>query len=200
MELALATGNQGKRREIAALLAPWGVSVRLAKELGFAQEVPETGSSFLENASHKARVVARALERPALADDSGLVVDALGGRPGVHSARYAGLQADDQANNRKLLAEMASLPAGQRGAAFVCVMVCALPNGKTISSQGRLAGRIALAPAGQSGFGYDPVFELPRRGLTVAQLSAAEKNRISHRARALAALLPRLKEFLGLRS
>ncbi len=198
MELALATNNQGKRREIEALLAPWGVPVRLARELGFDQEVPETGSSFRQNAAYKARAVARALKRPALADDSGLVVDALHGRPGVHSARYAGPAADDQANIAKLLDELDSLPPEQRGAAFVCVMVCALPSGETISSQGRLVGRIALAPAGDRGFGYDPVFELPRRGLTVAQISAAEKNRISHRARALEALLPRLKDFLGL--
>jgi XTP/dITP diphosphohydrolase len=196
MEIALASANQGKRREIEALLAPLGLSVRTAAELGFTEDVPETGDTFAENALLKARAVAQALGRPALADDSGLAVEALGGAPGVLSARYAGPGATDQERNAKLLQEMEGIPPERRGAAFVCVMACVRPDGAELTSEGRLAGRIALAPAGDNGFGYDPVFELPGRGLTVAMLSAEEKNAISHRGRALAALAPRIKDFL----
>lgn len=196
MEIALASANQGKRREIAALLAPLGISVATAAELGFTEDVPETGSTFADNALIKARAVAQALGRPALADDSGLTVEALGGAPGVLSARYAGEGATDAQRNAKLLKEMEGVPPERRGAAFVCVMACVRPDGATLTSEGRLEGRIALAPAGENGFGYDPVFELPERGLTVAMLEPAEKNAISHRGRALAALAPRIKGFL----
>lgn len=196
MEIALASANQGKRREIAALLEPMGISVRTAAELGFSEDVPETGDTFAENALIKARAVAQALGRPALADDSGLAVEALGGAPGVLSARYAGPGATDAERNAKLLAELAGLPPEHRGAAFVCVMACARPDGAALTAEGRLEGRIALAPAGDNGFGYDPVFELPERGRTVAMLSAEEKNAISHRGRALRDLAPRIKDFL----
>lgn len=196
MEIALASANQGKRREIEALLAPMGISVRTAAELGFTEDVPETGDTFAANALIKALAVARALGRPALADDSGLAVEALGGAPGVLSARYAGPGATDAERNAKLLAELKGVPPERRGAAFVCVMACARPDGATLTAEGRLEGRIALAPAGDNGFGYDPVFELPGRGVTVAMLNAAEKNAISHRGRALAALAPRIRDFL----
>jgi XTP/dITP diphosphohydrolase len=196
MEIALASANQGKRREIEALLAPLGIVVRTAAELGFTEDVPETGDTFADNALIKARAVAQALGRPALADDSGLTVEALGGAPGVLSARYAGPGATDAQRNAKLLKELAGIPPERRGAAFVCVMACVRPDGATLTSEGRLEGRIALAPAGNNGFGYDPVFELPERGLTVAMLEPAEKNAISHRGRALVALAPRIKDFL----
>jgi len=196
VELVLATSNQGKRREIEAIAAPMGVSVRLAAELGFSQEVEETGDTFRENAALKALAVAAALGRPALADDSGLVVDALGGAPGVKSARYAGEKAGDRANYQKLLAALQGVPMERRGAAFVCVMCLAAPGGATLFAAGRLNGAIALAPAGEGGFGYDPVFLLPELGLTVAQLPAGEKNRISHRAAALAKLSQGMGPFL----
>jgi len=197
MELVLASNNAGKRREIAALLEPLGIRVRTAAELGFREEIEETGDTFEANARLKACAVASALGLPTLADDSGLAVEALGGRPGVHSARYAGAPHDDAANNARLLAELAGTPAEKRGAAFVCVMVCCLPDGRVLVSQGRLEGRIGLAPRGANGFGYDPLFELPGRGLTAAQLSTAEKNAISHRGQALRAMVERMRDFLA---
>lgn len=196
MRLALASANPGKLREIQALLTPLGLTVATAAELGFSEDVEETGATFAENAQLKACAVARALQLPALADDSGLAVEALDGRPGVLSARYAGPGADDAQRNAKLLEELAGVPEERRGAAFVCVMACCRPDGRVLLSEGRLEGRIALAPRGQGGFGYDPVFELPGRGLTVAMLSTGEKNAISHRGRALAGLAPGLREFL----
>ncbi len=197
MELVVATSNRGKLREIAAILQPLGIQVVPAAERGFRRHIPETGTTFAENALLKARTVAQALGLPALADDSGLVVEALDGAPGVHSARYAGPGADDQQRNAKLLAALQGLPPEKRGAAFVCVMACCRPDGACITAEGRLEGRIATAPAGKHGFGYDPVFQLPQRGLTLAQLTPQEKNDISHRARALAALSRKLVDFLN---
>ena len=197
MELVLATGNQGKLAEIKAMCAPWGIQVVTAASLGFTEDVPETGETFEDNARLKAVAVSDALGRPALADDSGLVVEALGGAPGVHSARYAGEHGDDAANSAKLLAEMIGVPPVKRAAAFVCVMLCRRPDGAELVARGRLEGRIAPAPAGLGGFGYDPVFLLPERGKTVAQLSAADKNAISHRGQALAKLAQELRGFLG---
>ena len=196
MVLVLATSNKGKVREIQAILEPYGIRVRTAAQMGFDEDIPETGTTFADNAQIKARAAAQALGLPALADDSGLVVKALGGRPGVYSARYAGPEADDAANNRKLLQELGDTPPEQRGAAFVCVMACCKPAGGVLLAKGTLSGRIALAPAGSGGFGYDPVFELPEMGLTAAQLEPEQKNAVSHRARALANLAGRLPGFL----
>jgi XTP/dITP diphosphohydrolase len=197
VRLVLASTNQGKRREIEALLAPLGLGVATAAELGFTQEIEETGQTFADNARLKACGVAQALGLPALADDSGLEVEALGGRPGVYSARYAGPQATDAENNAKLLAELAGVPMDRRGAAFVCVMVCCLPGGRVLQTSGRLAGSIALEPDGDGGFGYDPVFWLPGRGITAARLTTQEKNAISHRGQALRALAQGIGEFLA---
>lgn len=197
MELVLASNNAGKRREIAALLEPMGIRVRTAAELGFLEDIEETGDTFEANARLKACAVAAALGLPTLADDSGLEVDALDGRPGVYSARYAGEPHDDAANNAKLLGELAGLPPEQRGAAFVCAMVCCLPDGRVLVTGGRLPGRIGLAPRGDNGFGYDPLFELPGRGLTTALLSTEDKNAISHRGQALRAMVERIREFLA---
>jgi len=197
VELVLASGNPGKLAEIKAICAPWGIEVVTAASLGFTDEVPETGETFEDNARLKAAAVCRALGRPVLADDSGLVVEALDGAPGVHSARYAGEHGDDAANCAKLLTAMLGVPPARRAAAFVCVMLCRRPDGAELVATGRLEGRIAPAPAGHNGFGYDPVFFLPERGLTVAQIPAAEKNAISHRGRALAHLARELRGFLG---
>ncbi|MFH1059705.1 MAG: XTP/dITP diphosphatase [Pseudomonadota bacterium] len=197
MELVLASNNPGKRREIAALLEPLGIRVRTAAELGFLEDIEETGDTFAANARLKACAVAAALGLPTLADDSGLEVEALDGRPGVYSARYAGKPHNDAANNAKLLGELAGLPPARRGAAFVCVMVCCLPDGRVLVTDGRLKGRIGLAPAGDNGFGYDPLFELPERGLTTALLSTADKNAISHRGQALRAMVERIREFMS---
>ena len=196
MELVLASNNKGKLLEIKALCEPFGIKVRTASELGFTEDVEETGDTFEDNARLKAVAVAEALGRPALADDSGLVVDALGGAPGVHSARYAG-EHDDAANNRKLLAEVAKVPEEKRQAAFVCSMICRKPDGAEIKAEGRLEGVITLDPAGENGFGYDPVFLLPEKGLTSAQISREEKNAVSHRGNALRALMEKLPGFLA---
>lgn len=196
MELVLASNNQGKLREIGQILEPLGIAVKTAAQAGFSEEVEETGDTFEANAKLKACTVAQALGLPALADDSGLAVEALGGAPGVYSARYAGPNASDADRSAKLLRELEKVPPENRAAAFVCVMACCLPSGQVLTAEGRLEGRIALQPAGENGFGYDPVFELPERGCTVAQLSAEEKNAISHRGRALRKLAQNLGAFL----
>lgn len=196
MRLVLASANKGKQREIAAICAPMGIEVVTAAELGFTEDIPETGDTFEANARLKAEAVSKALNLPALADDSGLVVDALDGAPGIHSARYAGSHGDDKANCEKLLSEMADVPKQKRGAAFVCVMICHRPDGAELVSDGRLEGNIAFKSAGESGFGYDPVFFLPDRGCTVAQIGADEKNAISHRGQAVRDLAGKLEEFI----
>ena len=142
-KLVLASTNKGKRREIAALVEPLGFDLVTAAELGFSEEIAETGQSFAENARIKARAVAQALERPAIADDSGLEVEALGGAPGILSARYAGPGATDQENYQKLLKALEGVPLKSRSAAFVCVMACCQIDGKTLLAEGRLKGRIA---------------------------------------------------------
>lgn len=197
MELVLASNNVGKLREIKDILGPLNIQVRPAGEMGFTEEIEETGTTFAENARLKAWTVAQALGLPALADDSGLEVAALDNRPGVYSARYAGPGASAADRNQKLLAELSGVPVEKRAAAFVCVMACCRTDGETLYASGRLEGRIALAPAGDRGFGYDPVFELPERGLTVAQIPLAEKNAISHRSRALKKLAAGLPDFLA---
>jgi XTP/dITP diphosphohydrolase len=197
--MVLASGNKGKLREIKAILEPLGIAVKTAHELGFTEDVEETGSTFAENAKLKALTVARALNLPVLADDSGLAVDALDGAPGVYSARYSGPGATDEKNCQKLLEALKDVPQEKRGAAFVCVMCCAKPGGECLSAMGRLEGRIGFEPAGYNGFGYDPLFFVPEKGCTAAQMSGEEKNTISHRGRALSTLMQTLEDFLGLK-
>lgn len=196
--LCLASSNAGKVREINALLAGSGWRAVPQSEYGV-PDVEETGLSFVENALLKARQAARLSGLPAIADDSGLEVDALQGAPGIYSARYAGAGAGDGAgdgaNNRKLLAELAGVPEARRGARFQCVMVTlrhALDPTPVIC-QGTWEGRILEAPAGANGFGYDPVFFVPTHGCSAAQLPPEEKNRLSHRGQALRALVGRLR-------
>lgn len=186
MELLVATRNSGKLREIRALLEPFGVVVRGVADFPELPEIEEDGATFAENARKKAEVIARLTGRLTLADDSGLSVAALGGAPGVHSARYAGAGADDAANNRKLLAEMAAIPEGARSAAFLCAMVLCAPDGACRTFEGRLDGSILTAARGTEGFGYDPLFLVAGTGRSLAELPLEEKNRISHRAQALA--------------
>ncbi|MHB8763997.1 MAG: XTP/dITP diphosphatase [Deferrisomatales bacterium] len=194
MKLLVATRNRGKLRELEALLGPHGVQVLGLADLDGVPEVEEDGDTFLANARKKARTLADATGLPALADDSGLAVEALGGRPGVWSARYAGPAATDADNNRKLLAELAGVPPGERGAAFECALVLALPGGGERTAAGRLSGRILAEPRGTGGFGYDPLFAVDGPDLTLAELSLEAKNRLSHRARALARLVPAILE------
>ncbi|MFT3906807.1 MAG: RdgB/HAM1 family non-canonical purine NTP pyrophosphatase [Steroidobacteraceae bacterium] len=191
--LVLATANAGKQREFAALLAPRGIEVLLQSAFGV-QSIEETGTTFEANALLKARHAAAATGLAALADDSGLEVDALQGRPGVHSARYAGEQAGDAVNNALLLQELAAVPDERRTARYRCVLVlvrgAADPAPLIVS--GAWEGRIARAPSGQGGFGYDPLFIPAGLSLSAAQLPADEKNARSHRGQALRALLDRL--------
>jgi len=195
MRLVLATGNAGKLKELRELLAPPAFDV-LPQSQFTSSSVAETGSSFVENAILKARHAAEASGLPAVADDSGLEVDALGGAPGIYSARYAGEGASDEANLRKLLDTLASMPAAERTARYQCALVfMRTPRDPSpLICQASWEGRIVDAPRGSGGFGYDPVFELHDRAVTAAELPAAEKNRLSHRGKALRGLVAQLRE------
>ncbi|MGE4504399.1 MAG: XTP/dITP diphosphatase [Desulfovibrionaceae bacterium] len=186
--VVLATRNKGKIREISALLQDWGIEVRGLDQYPEIGEIPETGETFEENARIKAEAVSRATGLVALADDSGLAVDALSGAPGVYSARYAGEEATDVENNAKLLDALADVPDEGRGARFVCVMVAMAPDGTSIEARGEWPGVIARQTRGPGGFGYDPLFLVPGTGKTSAELAPEDKNSRSHRGKALAAL------------
>ena len=184
--LVLATRNQGKILEFKELLRGFDIVIKSLKDFGPIPEVEEDGATFEENAYKKAHFTAKVLGFPALADDSGLVVEALGGAPGVRSARYAGEGASDGENNRKLLEAMEGK--ANRRAAFECVIAVAVPRGPALIYEGRCEGNIATHPAGLQGFGYDPVFYCPSVQRTFAQISREEKNRVSHRGKAMAEL------------
>jgi XTP/dITP diphosphohydrolase len=193
LTLVMATRNPGKIRELKELLQDLGITLLSLADFPNLPEIPEEGATFAENAAAKALAVARLTGRPALADDSGLAVDALKGAPGVFSARYARDRTapappTDADNWRKLLQELQGVPWDERGARFVCEIALAWPEGRLLRAQGECRGVIALEPRGETGFGYDPVFWVPEYKATMAQLGPAIKNRISHRARALAAL------------
>jgi len=193
--VVLATGNPGKVRELAALLADSGLEIVPQTELGVG-DAEETGLTFIENALLKARHAARVTGLPAIADDSGLAVDALGGAPGIYSARYAGSDGDDAANNRKLLEALSGMPQAQRTARFHCVMVYLrhADDPVPVVCHGQWPGHILEAPQGANGFGYDPLFLVPETGCASAELDAGTKNRLSHRGRALRLLVERLAE------
>jgi XTP/dITP diphosphohydrolase len=195
MKLLVATQNPGKIREFRFLLAPLEADICFPSDLGLNIDVFEDGDTYTDNAGQKALAYAQASGLLTLADDSGLEVDALDGAPGIHSARYAPGHDIDRAT--ALLAHLKDLPPKQRAARFRCVVVIASPNGETYSAEGVCEGQITSEPAGQGGFGYDPVFYLPEHNCTMAQLSQEEKNRISHRARAIAAALPKLRDLLA---
>jgi len=191
--LVLATGNAGKLREMRAILAPWGVDVRPQSEFTRAA-ADETGLSFVENALLKARFAAEVSGLPAIADDSGLEVDALHGAPGIYSARYAGPGADDAANNDRLLRDLETVPDAERTARYRCAMVYlrwALDPAPLVC-QASWEGRIGRLPRGRGGFGYDPLFLVGDGPQTAAELEAAHKNEVSHRGRALRALVAEL--------
>jgi len=182
--LVLATRNRGKTKEIRDLLKDFPIQIKNLDDFATISEIEEDGDTFDDNAFKKASLTARMLGLPAMADDSGLEVEALGGAPGVRSARYAGPNATDQTNNAKLLKEMTGKD--NRAAAFMCVMSIAVPSGVALTYEGRCEGLIAESPQGDQGFGYDPVFYYPPLKKTFAQLSVEEKNRVSHRGKALA--------------
>jgi XTP/dITP diphosphohydrolase len=192
--LVLASGNRGKLDELRDLLAPAGFELVAQSALGV-DDAEETGATFIENALLKARHAARATGLPALADDSGLLVDALAGAPGLHSARYAGEHGNAAANNALLLERLCEVDANERGAHFYCVLVL-LRNAddpQPLIAEGVWPGRILAAARGAGGFGYDPVFFDPQHGMSAAELDPAVKNRISHRGRAMARLLELLR-------
>jgi XTP/dITP diphosphohydrolase len=192
-ELVLATRNPHKGEELSVLLGGLEIKIHTLAEFPNAPEVIEDGETCQANAIKKATAIARYTGLPAVADDTGLMVDALGGRPGVYAARYAGEGATYEDNWRKLLRDLAGVPWGKRGARFVTVAAIATPAGKVEIAEGILEGMIAEAPAGTGGFGYDPVFFVPELGKTLAQLTPEEKNRISHRAKAFT----KIKELLA---
>lgn len=195
--LVIATRNKGKIAEIARILSfDSGIQIRSVAEFDLA-DIEETGTTFEENAALKALTVARATGFAALADDSGLEVDALNGAPGIFSARFAGGHGDDQANNEKLLAELASVAPNKRSARFVAVIAVAKPDGSTIMERGELLGEIALSLRGENGFGYDPLFLPQGSAKTLGEFEPGRKDEISHRAKALAEIAPRIPLFLS---
>jgi XTP/dITP diphosphohydrolase len=198
-KLVLATRNPAKLAELSRILADGRVPVDLVTLDGFPDlpEVTETGRTFAENALLKARAVAAFTGLPAVADDSGICIDALNGMPGVLSARWSGAHGDDEANLRLVLAQLADVPPGQRGAHFACAAALVLPSGSEHVTEGVLDGSVIDAPRGTNGFGYDPIFVPESSGLTTAEMAAADKDKISHRGRALRALAPVIAALLG---
>ena len=194
MKYVLATHNPGKLKEMGAILARFGVEVVSPKDLGLTVDVEETGTTFAENAMLKAKAICAAAHLPAIADDSGLCVDALNGGPGVYSARYGGDGLDDRGRYMLLLNNMRGQTT--RAAHFACAIACAFPNGDTLTAEGRCDGTIAFAPMGEGGFGYDPVFFVPEKAKTFGQLTAEEKSAISHRGRALESFVGKLETYL----
>lgn len=193
MKILLATQNQGKVKELQELLAGEEVEIISLRDIPNWEEVEETGKTFAENAALKAKVAAERTGLISLADDSGLEVDALNGAPGVYSARFAGEPKDDGRNNDKLLELLAEVSDEQRSARFRCSLVIATPQGEEFLTEGTVEGQIIKEQRGHEGFGYDPLFFLPEFGRTMAELSMAEKNQISHRAQAFQKAVPILK-------
>lgn len=194
MDLVVATRNRGKFREIVAIFADWPGALRSLEEFPDLPEAVEDGATLAENALRKARWVAAQTGLPALADDSGLEVEALEGAPGVHSARFGGPGLTDAERNTLLLERLRGVPSEQRRARFRCVVALVLPDGREWSAQGTCEGRIALEPVGTCGFGYDPIFEVAGQGRTMAELPLEVKNTLSHRAQALRTLRRLLRE------
>ncbi len=197
-EIIIATQNAGKAKEFVQMFLPLGIEVKTLLDYPHLPDVEETGTTFAENALLKAEFASKQTGRPAIADDSGLVIDALNGQPGVYSARYAGLEKNDQANNEKVLSEMKDVPEKLRSARFTCVLAVSFPDGRTpILVEGTCEGSIAFEKTGDHGFGYDPLFIPKGYQITMAQLKPEEKNAISHRANALKKLQAVLPELAG---
>lgn len=194
MKFVFASHNKGKIQEVQEILAPFGIEIEpIPADF---PEIEENGTSFEENAKIKARAVCQATGLPAVADDSGLTVDALDGFPGIHSARWAGPEANDHDRNQLLLEKLLSVPEEQRGAQFVCVAACVFPDGRELAVRGQCRGTILGEEHGSGGFGYDPIFCVPEYGCTFGELAYDVKNSISHRARAFTALGSALRTLL----
>ena len=195
MKVVLASKNPHKLVEISKITEQFDMELVLQSELGVEIEVEETGTTFEENSYLKARAVMEATGLPALADDSGIAVDALNGEPGIYSARYGFDESlDDWGRLQLLLKNTENVPDGQRQAQFVCVITLVTPDGKVIQARGEVHGELLRAPAGEGGFGYDPIFYYPPYGKSLAEVSAEEKNQVSHRANALRVFYGKLKE------
>ncbi len=195
MKLVLASKNPNKLREMQVILSQIGAEAVLEGDLGVDIDVEETGKTFEENSFLKAQAVMQATGMPAIADDSGVMVDALDGAPGVYSARYGGEACkNDQERNELLLKNMAQVPDVQRTARFVSVITCVFPDGCCVTARGECEGEILREEIGDGGFGYDPLFYIPSEGMTMAQLTPERKNQISHRANALKIFAQKLKE------
>ena len=194
MTFLLASNNEGKLRELRAILSELGFAVISQREAGLDLEAEETGETFFDNAYLKAEAAMLSTGLPAIADDSGLCVDALGGAPGVYSKRYGGEGLEDADRNRLLLKNLENTE--QRGARFVSSVVCVFPNGDVVSAEGTVEGAILTVPRGNGGFGYDPVFCVTAVGKSMAELTQEEKNNVSHRGSALRRFAPRLREYL----
>lgn len=194
MKIILATHNAGKIREFKKVFSDIGWEAVPVAEVTDAPDPEETGTTFEENALLKARYYAKATGLPVMSDDSGIIADALGDRPGVYSARYAGVHGDDEANNQKLVRELAPYTGDKRKGRYVCVTAVVWPDGREVTAEGTCEGIIRDFYKGDGGFGYDPLFYLPAFGKTMAELTMEEKNKISHRGRAVEALLKKLKQ------
>lgn len=201
--IIFATSNEGKMKEVRMILADLGMEILSIKEAGIHADIVENGATFEENACIKALAVRKfcgdnnGCGDIVLADDSGLVVDFLGGAPGIYSARYMGEETSYEVKNQAIIDRLSGAQGQERSARFVCAIAAALPNGEVLTARGTIEGQIGYEAVGAGGFGYDPIFYLPDRGLTTAQLSAKEKNEISHRGKALWAIKELLRGKLG---
>lgn len=194
--IIFATGNPGKIREIREILADFGVEVVSMKDAGIQLEIAEDGKTFAENALIKARTVCDASGEITMSDDSGLVVDALDGEPGIYSARWLGETTSYDVKNAEILHRLEGVPEEQRSARFVCAVACVFPDGTELTSEGVFEGRIGYEAKGENGFGYDPIFYVPSEGRYSAELSPEEKNSMSHRGQALRKMKEQLRAYL----
>ncbi|HIX24447.1 MAG TPA: XTP/dITP diphosphatase [Candidatus Lachnoclostridium avicola] len=196
-KIVFATGNEGKMREVRLILADLGMEILSMKEAGANPDIVENGKTFGENAQIKAQAVWEQTGGIVLADDSGLVIDYLNGEPGIYSARYMGEDTSYEIKNQALIDRLAGVEGEDRSARFVCNIAAVLPDGRVVHTEETMEGLIAMEPAGDGGFGYDPILYLPEYGKTSAEISIEEKNRISHRGKALEAMKVKLKEIFG---
>lgn len=195
-KIIFATGNEGKMREVRMILEDLGVEILSMKEAGIEGEAEENGKTFEENAAIKARAVMEQCGEVVLADDSGLEVDALNREPGIYSARYMGYDTSYHIKNQSLIDRLEGRTGEERSARFVCAIAAALPDGRILTTQGVIEGEIARKPAGEEGFGYDPIFYVPDFHATTAELSPEQKNAVSHRGRALRAMKKKLARYM----
>ena len=197
-KIVFATGNAGKMREIRAILADLNIEILSMKEAGVSADAEENGTTFTENAIIKAKdIAAKVPDAIVMADDSGLVVDALHGEPGIYSARYMGEDTPYSIKNANIISRLEGVPVEARTARFACAIAAVLPDGTVLTTEGAIEGYIGYEERGEGGFGYDPIFMVPEYGCSTAELSAEAKNAISHRGRALEAMKAKLQEVLG---